>query len=321
MVSRLNAVVAAGLAFALTACTITSPTTDGVSAYLRSAWPTAEAEFAPLAQQGDTTAQFYMVVMSIRGLLDAPLDEETQRSYLVSSASGGELRALGLMVWLSADTDQRREWLDAYRTSWAEVHSLNRGDNLGQQLRMLSAMDSELVEPMEELIGGPLSSGAFSNLFLSITQETEDDFLRASLALSDADFLTVDQALARDKNKYAQARLALRHREGRGVDQNDRKAIRLLRAAGSTTPGTHNCLYQPEVGNTPASLQCFGQGPSIPAVARAQLELCQMYAFGQGTEQDQGKAEFWCNRAMRDARYRTRARDVLIEMDALEPAE
>ncbi|MEO1656313.1 MAG: hypothetical protein AAFR65_01210 [Pseudomonadota bacterium] len=304
----------AGLIWLLASCMITAPTADGEYAFRGEAWPTAEAEFAPLAEAGDATAQFYMVVMSLRGLLATPLSDDAQRSYLISSASGGELRALGLMVWLSANTEQRGEWLEAYRTGWAEVHTINDDGDILEQLRALGVMDRVLLAPMEELIDGPLSPGTFSNLFPMITPQTEDSFLSASLAFTDADFLAVDQALARDKNKEAQTRLALRHQTGRGVEKDPKRSIRLLRAAASNTPAPRNCFYQAQVGDTPASVQCFGQGAATPGNPRAQWELCQIYAFGRDTEQDEGKAEFWCNRAMRDPRYRTLARDTLIEM-------
>ncbi|MEO1042958.1 MAG: hypothetical protein AAFX52_11770 [Pseudomonadota bacterium] len=319
--SRFKVLIWALVSLAVAGCGTTSPSSEGVEAYRQAEWIAAAEELSPLAKRGDALAQFYLAMMSLRGVLQPSLSEEDTRAYLTSSASGGHDGALGLMVWLSADPKERRRWLDVHH-----VYEAQRRDNPSNQSLVhwesdQSAVDRDLMEVMDEIAGGPIPLSAATEFFPIITPDRERWLLQASMPLNDVDSLVVDQRLARRGNKEAQTRLALRYQSGQGVDKDDDRSITLLHAAGTDTPGQNGCFDQVDVHRSPGSAQCDGQRSTIPGIPRAQWELCQAYAFGRRTEQNEDKAEHWCNRAMADARYRTRARDVLIEMAPPPPSE
>ena len=309
------------LMISLLGCSTSAPSDAGVRAYREGMWAEAEATFAPLAARGGAQAQLYIAALAVGGQLNAPLSEDTQKAYLMAAARSGEPAALGHMSWLLADRSEREDWLQSFRANKDQPKEADDLDSWLARGDRTIRVDHALQEKMEWTAKGPLPHDAGTHLFPLISPQTEEAFLSSALQIEDRDWVAVDRQLAGNSDKTAQVRLALRYMYGRGLARDDTRAVKLLHAAGSPTSTSIPCSYQSTVRNVTSSIQCTDQGQVVLGQSRAQWELCQIYAKGKRMKQDASKAEIWCNRAMSDPNYRTRARDALIQMDQSVHAE
>ena len=263
------------------------------------------------AAAGSPAAMLSLVHLRLSGKDPAPISENQAIDFLTTAAISvnqirdpfltgatfGKNNAYAAMLWFYASEEQRTQMV---RTGGSDTLGdvRIRESLVGADGRQISKPTSSF-HGVSELAGGPVPFYTMIGL-----KDFRDQFYRwpeksRELTITDEDLLKVDRARAKFGDKYAQARMGFRYKNGRGVKKDARKAYRnFYRAAERTTPPM-NCYYQAPVGDQKyGTSQCTPSGqPATPGLSEAQKEVCRAMFLGRGTRKNPKAARKWCKRA------------------------
>lgn len=296
----------------LAGCATTAPSEEGARLYGEGAYEEAWRSLVPVASKGDPDAKYYIGLMGLSGDAPAPQDPAASVRAIADAAKLGHHPAYGLLLLLSMSADERAAFAAASaewtlrripsQTSYAEL----------QQLSMLSAAPIPAAQALaERKAAGPIPIGSL--LAMADLAETMDSWPGRPLAArpQDSDLLAVDETLANQGDKYAQARLGNRYAEGRSVAADLEAAFKWRVRAAKASGAPRNCVYQAPVGGGSGSTYCYDSGTATAGLSSAQLEVCRSYATGVGAQKDPRQARLWCERAAKSASLRAEAEAIL----------
>lgn len=300
------------------ACTtLAAPSTTGVRLYQQGDADEAYAELAPLADRGDAAAQFYAAYILLqRKALASASERERALSWLLGSATSGNLQAYGLILALATSADEEAAFVRASASSESLViGALDETPALDESsLRAPNEIGGQAYAIAEEVAGGPLDYEEYVHMAKFIYEIAEGKIARPAISISDEQLFAIDEARAKAGGAYAQARLGKRYALGRGVAKNDALAFDWrLKAAKTRGPG-RSCVYQAPAGGGSGSTYCYDTSPATAGVPEAILEVCRAYAYGIGTDRNPGKAQGWCKRASQNSSTRESAQRVLRDL-------
>ncbi|GAB4528986.1 MAG: hypothetical protein Kow00133_17820 [Amphiplicatus sp.] len=292
------------------------PWAEGARLFDRGDYAGAHEALSPLARQGDPAALYYTARMTLSGVSPAPIPLEQATADLVRAARGGSDEAHGLLLLMAMTLDERAQF-GAAKASFSRAFPYRTGsDPQSRQAAVfeLLALREPAVLIAEQVAGGPVN-GPTVDAMLQLHEDAAR-WPEASKAVrpADQDFLAIDEARAKAGDKYAQARLANRYAEGRGVERDLKQAFdwRLKAARASAAP--RNCVYQAPVGGGSGSVYCYDAGAATAGLPAAKLEICRAYAEGSGVEQNVRAAKKWCERAREHPRYKDEAEKILAAL-------
>jgi len=287
---------------------------EGWEAYVKKDYKTAHELWLPLAEQGDSKAQFFLGFMHDFGFGLPENDQEAVKWYRLAAEQGDSRAQLftGLMYANGQGVPQNDQeaikWYrlaaeQGYEEAKVNILKLERNDAPQTLQALISDAENGIVKAQYNL-GMMYANGqgvrenhqeAIKWYRLAVGQGYE----RAKSIVYDLAKKNVPQALKvlkEDAEKgvaKAQYNLGMMYANGWGVPQNDQEAIKwYLLAAEQMYAGAKVNIYTMARKNVPQALK-FLTKDAENGVAEAQISLGTMYANGWGVPQNDREAIRW----------------------------
>lgn len=298
-------------------CALTPPSENGVLLYQQGNLQGAFRELSPLARNGDANSQYYSAkILLMRAPTPSLQDQQQAGDWAISAAQKGSTGALGMSFVLAMSPTQFARFIDAtlpLPLGYARIDKLDSVKGSARD-RALFEIDAETRRLAEKVAAGPVSLPTLAAMATTAHDLKDYRALNGKAIISDAQLLSVDMALAKLDDKYAQARLGNRFAYGLGVKQNLETALSWRLKAAKDTPPQRSCVYQAPVGNASGSTYCYDSSPAAEGVPQAKLEVCKAYAYGLGVSENTDKAREWCREAGASAAQAAEAARILQDI-------